>query len=151
LKSWAVPKGLPVRRGERRLAVQVEDHPLDYAHFEGTIPPGSYGAGTVMVWDTGSYEVAGDDPAGAVRKGKIQLTLHGKKLKGDWTLVRMRGGEGEGKPQWLIFKSGADLKPLSSRAENTSVITRRSLEQIASQNGLREDKEVIRETRKPAS
>src|SRR5262245_34910625 len=86
LKSWAVPKGFPAKKGDRRLAVQVEDHPMDYAHFEGTIPAGNYGAGTVMVWDMGNYDVKGGDQAMA--EGKLHLTLKGKKLKGEWTLVR---------------------------------------------------------------
>src|SRR5437660_9419223 len=69
LKSWAVPKGFPTKKGDRRLAVQVEDHPFDYKDFEGTIPEGSYGAGTVMVWDTGTYQVSGDDPLRALDNG----------------------------------------------------------------------------------
>src|SRR5215212_4183678 len=75
LKSWAVPKGLPLQRGDRRLAVQVEDHPLDYGDFEGTIPAGNYGAGTVMLWDTGTYHVHGTDALDALKSGKIHLTL----------------------------------------------------------------------------
>src|SRR5437879_7891962 len=71
LKSWAVPKGVPTKRGDRRLAVQVEDHPIDYANFEGTIPEGNYGAGTVMVWDTGQYEVLGGEPLEALDHGKL--------------------------------------------------------------------------------
>src|SRR3954465_9998830 len=71
LKSWAVPKGLPMARGDRRLAVEVEDHPLDYADFEGTIPEGNYGAGTVMVWDYGTYQVSGDSPIEALKSGKL--------------------------------------------------------------------------------
>src|SRR5437016_1505925 len=94
LKSWAVPKGFPTKRADRRLAVQVEDHPIQYGGFEGTIPEGNYGAGTVMLWDAGTYEVSGDDPSRTLREGKLHLSLHGKKLKGEWTLVRMRQREG---------------------------------------------------------
>ncbi|HZQ45855.1 MAG TPA: non-homologous end-joining DNA ligase [Verrucomicrobiae bacterium] len=132
LKSWAVPKGFPMKRGERRLAVQVEDHPLEYANFEGTIPQGNYGAGTVMVWDRGTYQVVDDDPAQALKNGKLHLTLAGKKLKGDWTLVRMRPGEKSGKAQWLILKSGDDQPSISARVEDQSALTKRSLKQIAS-------------------
>lgn len=134
LKSWAVPKGFPTKRGDRRLAVQVEDHPIEYGGFEGTIPEGSYGAGTVMLWDAGTYEVSGDDPSRALREGKLHLVLRGKKLKGEWTLVRMRLREGEDddKPQWLLLKSGSDIAPFSKRAEEHSVVSGRSLEQIAS-------------------
>src|SRR5258706_15914940 len=127
LKSWAVPKGFPTTKGDRRLAVQVEDHPIEYANFEGTIPEGSYGAGTVMVWDTGTYEVLEVDPVAALRSGKIHFILKGRKLKGEWTLVRMRKPN-EKKPQGLLFKSGADVPPISARAENQSVLTKRSLE-----------------------
>src|SRR5215469_7922198 len=81
LKSWAVPRGFPTKHGDRRLAVEVEDHPIDYAQFEGTIPEGNYGAGTVMVWDLGSYEISGSNPPQALKSGKLHLTLRGKKLK----------------------------------------------------------------------
>ena len=134
LKSWAVPKGFPMKRGERRLAVQVEDHPIEYGNFEGTIPEGSYGGGTVMLWDTGAYEVLGADRLAALRSGKIHFVLKGRKLKGEWTLVLMRRPEEKGKPQWLLLKSGSDLPPLPARAENQSVLTQRSLEQIAGAN-----------------
>jgi bifunctional non-homologous end joining protein LigD len=134
LKSWAVPKGFPTTRGDRRLAVEVEDHPISYAQFEGTIPEGNYGAGTVMVWDIGSYEVSGNDPLQALKNGKLHLTLRGKKLKGEWTLVRMRQREHEDKPQWLLLKSGDDLPEISARANDQSVLTRRSMDRIASDN-----------------
>src|SRR6266700_749851 len=80
LKPWAVPKGFPTTKGDRRLAVQVEDHPIEYADFEGTIPEANYGAGTVMVWDMGTYSVSGDDLVGALEQGKLHLTLRGRKL-----------------------------------------------------------------------
>ena len=134
LKSWAVPKGFPTTHGDRRLAVEVEDHPIDYAQFEGTIPEGNYGAGTVMVWDIGPYEVSGDDPLRALKSGKLHLTLRGKKLKGEWTLVRMRPREHEDKSQWLLLKSGEDLPQISARADDQSVLTRRSMKKIASEN-----------------
>ena len=134
LKSWAVPKGFPTAHGDRRLAVEVEDHPIDYARFEGTIPEGNYGAGTVMVWDLGSYEVSGRDPLKALKSGKLHLTLRGKKLKGEWTLVRMRPREHENKPQWLLLKSGDELPKISTRAEDQSALTRRSMKKIATDN-----------------
>ncbi|HWF17719.1 MAG TPA: non-homologous end-joining DNA ligase [Verrucomicrobiae bacterium] len=135
LKSWAVPKGLPMKKGDRRLAVEVEDHPLDYGGFEGTIPPGNYGAGTVMLWDRGTYKEASGNPLEALKNGKLHLTLAGKKLKGDWALVRMRPRDNDGgKPQWLIFKSGDDAPPIPVRAEDRSAISRKSMEEIASGN-----------------
>jgi bifunctional non-homologous end joining protein LigD len=122
LKSWAVPKGFPTQRGDRRLAIEVEDHPIDYGDFEGTIPPGSYGAGTVMVWDTGTYEVFGERPEKALRQGKLHLRLDGKKLKGEWTLVRIQRDDSD-KAQWLLMKTGSDTTPFSEKVESRSVLT----------------------------
>jgi len=131
LKSWAVPKGPPFQRGDRRLAMRVEDHPLDYARFEGTIAPGNYGAGTVMVWDIGTFEVSGGNPSKALAEGKLHLTLHGKKLKSEWTLVRMSRFAERGKEPWLLMKSGEDTETLSPQREDQSALTGRSLKQIA--------------------
>ena len=131
LKSWAVPKGLPTRRGERHLAIEVEDHPLDYGTFEGTIPSGNYGAGTVMLWDIGTYTASGGDPLKDLESGKLHLTLQGKKLNGEWTLVRLRPRESSPKPQWLVLKSGQDQPHTSPKAAERSALTGRSLQQIA--------------------
>jgi bifunctional non-homologous end joining protein LigD len=130
LKSWALPKGLPWTRGEKHLAVEVEDHPIEYEAFEGVIPEGQYGGGTVMVWDRGTYYVYGEQPVKSLREGKLHLLLDGKKAKGEWTLVRIRGREGE-KNQWLILKTGDDVKPISSKLEDQSVKTGRTMKQIA--------------------
>src|SRR5438876_6816629 len=130
LKSWAVPKGLPWAQGEKHLAVEVEDHPLEYATFEGIIPEGEYGGGTVMVWDRGNYYVYGEQPVKSLREGKLHLVLEGEKAKGEWTLVRIRGRDDE-KNQWLMLKTGASAKPLSKKKENHSVKTGRTMEQIA--------------------
>src|SRR6266480_2765027 len=130
LKSWAVPKGLPWEKGEKHLAVEVEDHPVDYATFEGIIPQGQYGGGTVMVWDRGNYHVYGERPVKSLQEGKLHLVLDGEKAKGEWTLVRIRGREEE-KNQWLILKTGDDAKPISKKVEGRSVKTGRTMEQIA--------------------
>ena len=130
LKSWALPKGLPWKRGEKHLAVEVEDHPIEYEQFEGIIPEGQYGGGTVMVWDQGNYHVYGEQPVKSLREGKLHLLLDGEKAKGEWTLVRIRGRDGE-KNQWLILKTGDDAKPVSKKMEDRSVKTERTMEQIA--------------------
>jgi bifunctional non-homologous end joining protein LigD len=130
LKSWAIPKGLPWKKGEKHLAVEVEDHPIEYETFEGVIPEGNYGGGTVMIWDRGAYYVYGEQPAKSLREGKLHLVLDGKKAKGEWTLVRIRGRDGE-KNQWLILKTGADAKPISKKLEDQSVKTGRTMKQIA--------------------
>jgi bifunctional non-homologous end joining protein LigD len=130
LKSWALPKGLPWKRGEKHLAVEVEDHPIEYEQFEGIIPEGQYGGGTVMVWDRGNYHVFGEQPVKSLKEGKLHLVLDGKKAKGEWTLVRIRGREGE-KNQWLILKTGDDAKPVSKKMEDRSVKTGRTMNQIA--------------------
>ena len=128
LKSWAVPKGLPYETGVKRSAFEVEDHPVSYMRFEGTIPKGQYGGGTVMVWDIGTYEIL----EGSYEKGKMSLLLHGKKLRGEWHIFRIRSDDA--KPVWLIIKSGESMKPLSARQEDSSVLSRRSMARIAEDN-----------------
>ena len=105
LKSWAVPKGPSMNPGVRRLAVQVEDHPIEYASFSGTIPEGQYGAGRSLIWDEGTYTLLhGEDALKAWKSGKLSFTLHGRKLRGEFSLIRMKGREQKGKPQWLLIK-----------------------------------------------
>src|SRR2546423_14280619 len=130
LKSWALPKGLPWKRGEKHLAVEVEDHPIEYEDFEGIIPQGQYGGGTVMVWDRGNYHVYGEQPVKSLREGKLHLVLDGQKANGEWTLVRIRGRD-DTKNQWLILKTGGDAKPPSKKLEEQSVKTARTMKQIA--------------------
>ena len=103
LKSWAVPKGPSLDPSVKRMAVQVEDHPISYAAFEGSIPEKQYGAGQVIVWDRGVWQPLGD-PAAGLQSGKLKFELQGEKLKGHWTLVRMHGKEGERQPPWLLIK-----------------------------------------------
>ncbi len=125
LKSWAVPKGMPYKKGEKRLAVRVEDHPLEYKDFEGTIPAGQYGAGTVIVWDHGTYTA--DTPIGDLDKdGKLHFNLHGQKLSGEWYLVRLREEN-----QWLVVRGGKNIRPVSGKADNTSVLSGKTLTQLA--------------------
>jgi len=128
LKSWAIPKGVPTELGVKRSAFAVEDHPLGYMKFEGTIPKGQYGGGTVMVWDIGTYELLGGDYA----DGNLKLKLAGKKLKGEWHMFRIRSDDN--KPVWLIAKSGEAAKPISARQDDSSVLTRRSMAKIAKDN-----------------
>src|SRR3954454_4449448 len=139
MKSWAVPKGPSLDPAVRRLAMQVEDHPIEYNKFEGTIPQGEYGGGTVMLWDRGTYGFGGTDPdpiEGLRRgyaKGDLKFVLDGKRLKGSWVLVRM-GRDRPGKPQWLLIKHRDEYAVPESdvTAENqTSVATGRSMEEIA--------------------
>ena len=132
LVSWAVPKGPSLDPKEKRLAMAVEDHPLDYARFEGVIPAGEYGGGTVMVWDIGTYDLEDDGSFdSAMRRGRLVFALHGRKLKGGWTLVRTGGRK------WLLMKrkdrsaSTADVTTNKPR----SVLTRRLLAGIARDEG----------------
>lgn len=136
LKSWAVPKGPSMSPKEKRLAVPTEDHPLDYADFEGVIPEGSYGAGTVLVWDRGTYQnltaKEGQEigVAEALQRGHVSFWLAGEKLRGGYALTRFRTGKGEA---WLLVKmddAGADPGRDPVATEPRSVISGRTLEEI---------------------
>jgi bifunctional non-homologous end joining protein LigD len=137
LKSWAVPKGPSLDPGEKRLAVHVEDHPLDYGAFEGVIPKGEYGGGTVLLWDRGTWIPLDPDPEAAYRKGSLKFTLKGEKLHGNWALVRMGGKAArERRENWLLIKErDAAAVPQSGDAvvsdNPDSVATGRSLDSIA--------------------
>src|SRR5258706_5650415 len=102
LKSWAIPKGPSLDPSVKRLAMQTEDHPLEYGEFEGTIPEKQYGAGDVVLWDQGEWIPEDDDPAAALRKGRLHFELRGEKLRGSWVLTRTRSDDG--KPAWLLIK-----------------------------------------------
>jgi bifunctional non-homologous end joining protein LigD len=131
-RSWAVPKGPPAELRESRLAMQTEDHPLDYGDFEGTIPAGNYGAGTVMLWDKGVYaDISGNDAA-AFHAGKMHIVMQGEKLKGEWILVKDKR-EPESN-RWLLIKAGESMKPLSPRQDDKSVVSGRTLAQIGKDN-----------------
>ncbi len=126
LLSWALPKGPSLEPGEKRLAVHVEDHPLEYGDFEGTIPAGEYGGGTVMLWDRGRWEPVGK----GVQDDRIDFTLDGEKLQGTWTLTKTGGRAGRDEDDWLLIKrTDADAPPLEPGDE--SVLTGRTMEQIA--------------------
>lgn len=142
LKSWAVPKGPSLDPADKRLAVRVEDHPLEYAVFEGTIPQGEYGGGTVLLWDFGWWEPdvawmesakggGPADPEAALAAGDLKFILHGHKLSGSWALVRMKG---RGDKNWLLLKHrDPSARPGVSVVNGSpdSVLSGRSLEQIA--------------------
>src|SRR5688572_6862407 len=136
LKSWAVPKGPSLVAGERRMAAQTEDHPLEYAGFEGVIPKGEYGGGTVIVWDRGFWQPIGDARRG-LAKGKLDFTLTGEKLRGRWHLVRMRAKEGaRARASWLLIKGRDEQARPKSAApvverETRSVLTGRGLDEVA--------------------
>jgi bifunctional non-homologous end joining protein LigD len=139
LKSWAIAKGPSYLTRDKRLAVQVEDHPIDYGGFEGIIPKGQYGGGTVMVWDQGTWEPqpGHTDVDAGLRAGSLKFILHGKKLKGKWALIRMGGkAANERKPNWLLIKEHDEFErgendPSVTEEEPNSVVTGRSLEEIA--------------------
>jgi bifunctional non-homologous end joining protein LigD len=124
--SWSIPKGPALDPSVRRLAMQTEDHPIDYNQFEGVIPEGEYGGGTVMIWDRGTWEPEVEDVDRALAKGDLKFKLHGKKLRGSWALVRMRDR------QWLLIKHRdkyASTEDITTK--NRSVVSRRSLASIA--------------------
>lgn len=135
LKSWAVTRGPSIDPQDRRLAVEVEDHPVSYGTFEGIIPQGQYGGGTVMMWDQGTWEPLGD-PVKELKKGSLHFRLHGKRLKGEWTLVRMQDRpQDRGKHHWLLIKrtdahAGKDGEAFLKK-NATSIVTKRTMDAIA--------------------
>jgi bifunctional non-homologous end joining protein LigD len=135
LKSWAVPKGPSLDPRDKRLAVQVEDHPVEYADFEGIIPKGEYGGGAVIVWDRGTWQPDGN-ALSDYQAGHLKFHLAGSKLRGGWMLVRMPGRSGERAENWLLIKERDDeARPADEfdvvRDEPNSVVSGRSVEQIA--------------------
>jgi bifunctional non-homologous end joining protein LigD len=138
LKSWAVTKGPSLDPHDKRLAVEVEDHPVGYGDFEGTIPKGQYGGGTVMLWDHGAWEPVGDAKAG-LKKGELKFILHGERMKGHWVLIRMGGKAAQEKRNnWLLIKERDEEvreggKPLTETAL-TSVTTGRTMDEIAGEH-----------------
>jgi bifunctional non-homologous end joining protein LigD len=134
LLSWAVPKGPSLDPGAKRLAMQTEDHPVEYADFEGVIPAGQYGAGTVMLWDKGTWQPESPDVDASLQAGEIKFTLHGEKLQGSWVLVRTRGlGSNPGRSAWLLIKHRdqyASTKNITEE-EPRSVASQRLLAEIA--------------------
>jgi len=147
LKSWAVPKGPSLDPADKRLAMQVEDHPVSYFDFEGTIPEGNYGAGTVMVWDVGTWEplspelvngkyVPGTaaEAAAMLKKGDLKIRLHGKRLKGDFALIHIKGRRpGSKGTEWLLIKKHDDeaVEGYNIDKYDTSVLSGQSMSQIA--------------------
>lgn len=129
--SWAIPKGPSLDPANKRFAMQTEDHPIEYNQFEGVIPEGEYGGGTVMIWDRGTWEPEVKDVDAALAKGDLKFTLHGKKLRGSWVLVRMRDR------QWLLIKhrdQAASTEDIAA-AKARSAVSRRTLAGIARRAG----------------
>src|ERR687892_2901377 len=148
LKSWAVPKGISLDPKVKRLAVLVEDHPIDYLLFEGVIPEGNYGAGTVIVWDTGSYETE-EDMSEQFKRGKVTFSLFGQKLRGKFKLIRIHSREEqEEENQWLLMKSADGLESEEDLTINRpeSVLTGRTNDDL--RIGKDEDEDEDKEDRR---
>ena len=138
LKSWAVPKGPSLDPARKHLAMPTEDHPFEYAKFEGIIPAGEYGGGTVMIWDNGTWTPESPDVDAALKKGDLKFTLNGKKLRGSWVIVRTRGRyQGGGKTSWLLIKHRDEFASTEDVAEEEprSVVSKRLLIEIARDEG----------------
>jgi bifunctional non-homologous end joining protein LigD len=136
LLSWAVPKGPSLDPSVKRMGMQTEDHPIEYAKFEGIIPEGQYGGGTVMIWDSGTWTPEVADVDAAMKKGDLKFRLDGKKLHGSWVLVRIRAREG-GRPPWLLIKHRDEFASKEDIAEKEprSVVSKRILAEIARDEG----------------
>src|SRR5271169_5089786 len=153
LKSWAVPKGPSLDPADKRLAMQVEDHPVSYYDFEGTVPKGNYGGGTVMVWDAGTWEPLSPVPVNGeylpgtekeadamLAKGDLKFRLKGKRLKGDFAIVHIKGRSGSKGNEWLLIKKKDDhvVSGFDIAAYDTSILTNRTMAQIAGDEGSAE-------------
>jgi bifunctional non-homologous end joining protein LigD len=136
LLSWAVPKGPSLDPSVKRMGMQTEDHPIEYAKFEGIIPEGQYGGGTVMIWDSGTWTPEVADVDAALKKGELKFRLDGKKLHGSWVLVRIRAREG-GRPPWLLIKHRDEFASSEDIVEKEprSVVSKRILAEIARDEG----------------
>jgi bifunctional non-homologous end joining protein LigD len=160
LKSWAVPKGPSLNPADKRLAMMVEDHPFDYKDFEGIIPEGSYGAGTVIVWDEGTYKPMDSDGLSKkeqekillqqLRKGDVKITFNGSKIKGSFALVRI-GKEDDGNSWLLIKKNDKFSKEIDITKKNKSIKTGKTLVQVAKENGTVVKHPPVKATSKTAS
>ncbi len=151
LKSWAVPKGPSYDPGVKRLAVMTEDHPYDYARFEGVIPEGNYGAGNVIIWDEGLWEFIepGDDPVKALAAGKLAFRLYGKKMFGEWALVKIKGRSPKGN-EWLLLKhrdefanADVDVTAVAPR----SVVSNRLVDEVDPRNQRQSNRPPVRARR----
>ena len=146
LKSWAVPKGPSYDPTVKRLAMMTEDHPYDYASFEGVIPAGNYGAGNVIIWDNGTWEFIepGDDPVKALQQGKLTFRLYGKKMFGEWALVKIKGRSPKGN-EWLLIKHrdkyanpNVDVTEVAPR----SIISNLDVDEIGAENTWQSDRKA---------
>jgi bifunctional non-homologous end joining protein LigD len=132
LKSWAVPNGPSLNPADKRLAVRTEDHPLSYATFEGLIPKGEYGGGTVMLWDRGTWTPApGKDPRKTLEEGHLHFTLEGERMKGEWVMFRLKGRPGERSENWMLKKVTDDQAGALTERYLTSIKTGRTMQEIA--------------------
>jgi bifunctional non-homologous end joining protein LigD len=146
LVSWAVPKGMPMKKGEKRLAIKVEDHPLSYIDFEGTIPKGEYGGGTVQVWETGTYVPLSRAPKKELESGKLHVVLSGTKLQGEWYLVRLREEN-----QWLIIRGGDDHPKLNQDQLSRSALSGKTLPELSKKNSAKNGKPTSARAKKSAA
>ncbi|MHB0968162.1 MAG: DNA polymerase ligase N-terminal domain-containing protein [Thermoanaerobaculia bacterium] len=153
LKSWAVPKGPSFDPATKRLAMMTEDHPYDYGSFEGVIPAGNYGAGNVIIWDRGTWEFIepGDDPVKALAAGKLTFRLKGKKLRGEWALVRIRGRSSR-RNEWLLLKhddEDADPDYDVTLEAPLSVVSKKGVDDIGGERVWRSNRSAMKRSSGP--
>ena len=147
LKSWAVPKGPSYDPTVKRLAMMTEDHPYDYASFEGVIPEGNYGAGNVIIWDNGGWEFIepGNDPVKALKSGKLTFRLYGKKMFGEWALVKIKGRDSSKGNEWLLLKHrdefASDKVDVTEVAPN-SIVSNKDVDEIGGERTWQSNQEA---------